>query len=144
MTGYHFLSGFRLFKAVYLLLIICTINACDPIDYKLKIYNLSESSLFCIHSFSSEIQLIDSTVAEPYSGKGFPIGAHYIVRANYIKWENQINRHSIDKKLRIYIFHEDSVNKYSWKQLIEEKKYNKKYELSVSDLEKNNWIVTYP
>jgi hypothetical protein len=113
-------------------------------DLRLKLNNTIDSPIHCIYSLNEYLELRDSTIVQPYNGQGISVNEKYSLRAGFDRWEKIINTECIDKKLRIYIFHEDSVNKYSWKQLIEEKKYNKKYELSVSDLEKNNWIVTYP
>lgn len=127
-------------KLIYIFLVVSFV-ACDPIDYKLKIYNQSDSPVYCIHSFKEELSLLDSTVAEPYNGKGITPNQHYIIMANYVTWEGEINKESPDGKLRMYIFKEDSVNKYSWKNLIEEKKYDKKYVLSISELEQINWVI---
>ncbi|MGG7036047.1 MAG: hypothetical protein ACI7YS_12745, partial [Flavobacterium sp.] len=48
-----------------------------------------------------------------------------------------------DKKLRLFIVSIDSVEKYGWNTIFKKQIYNKKFELSMEDLEKQNWEVVY-
>ncbi len=46
--------------------------------------------------------------------------------------------------LTIYIFHTDTLNKYSWKEVCEDYLVLKRYDLSLEDLKKLNFKVPYP
>ncbi len=46
--------------------------------------------------------------------------------------------------LSIYIFHTDTLNKYSWKEICEDYLVLKRYDLSLYDLKKLNFKVPYP
>lgn len=125
------------------ILLTLFITSCDPIDFKLKVYNNSSTSIYIIHSFTSNLSLLDSTVAEPYNGIAIKPQENYTVRANYIKWEDAIRTDSKDGKLRVYIFDEETVSKYSWHHIVSNNLYSKKFELLEVDLKKINWIITY-
>ena len=49
-----------------------------------------------------------------------------------------------DKKLKIYLFNNDTLNKYSWKEIRESSNYLRRYDLSRQDLDSMNWRITYP
>jgi hypothetical protein len=118
--------------------------SCEPTDNRLKVQNKADFPIFCFYSFNENLSLLDSTVVEPYNGEGIKTNEIYSLRGYLLKWETAINSESTDKKVRVYIFSEDSVRQYSWKNLIEEKKYNKLYALSVSELKTMGWIIQYP
>lgn len=46
--------------------------------------------------------------------------------------------------LSIYIFDADTLNTYDWRSIKEGYKILKRYDLSLDDLKKSNWTITYP
>ncbi|MCF6142045.1 hypothetical protein L1S34_12175 [Flavobacterium sp. K77] len=48
-----------------------------------------------------------------------------------------------DKKARLFIVKKDSVDKYGWKEIFRKNIYNKKYLLTIDDLEKMKWEIEY-
>lgn len=142
MTGFPSRLDFKFVLICFFALVFLVVS-CDPTDNKLKVLNTAEFPIFCLYSFNENLSLLDSTVVEPYSGEGIKVNETYSLRGYLLDWEAAINRESTDKKVRIYIFSEDSVKKYSWKNLIEEKKHNKKYVLSIPDLKQLDWIVEF-
>lgn len=60
----------------------------------------------------------------------------------YNGWKLNIER-AKDKKVRFYIVEKDSVDKYGWKYINDNTIYNKKYLLTLDDLEKINWEIVY-
>jgi hypothetical protein len=66
--------------------------------------------------------------------------------SNYIesagKWEDIFSRLPKDT-LSIYVFSADTLKAYDWSK-IKEDKVLKRYDLSLSDLKKLNWDITYP
>lgn len=57
-------------------------------------------------------------------------------------WETFIES-TIDKKIRLFIISKDSVDKYGWNKIFKNQIYNKKYELTIEDLEAMNWKIDY-
>ena len=131
-------------KIFYPILFFLVLISCDPIDYRLKLLNDSNQQVYCIHSFTEELSEVDSTVAEPYNKIAIKPQEEYTIMANYMRWEDEIERSSKDKKLRLYVFFQDTVKKHSWKEIIATKNYAKKYELTIPELEKTNWKIIYP
>jgi hypothetical protein len=48
-----------------------------------------------------------------------------------------------DKKIRLFIVPQDSVDKYGWFKIFQKNVYAKKYTLSLKDLESKNWEIVY-
>jgi hypothetical protein len=48
-----------------------------------------------------------------------------------------------DKKIRLFIVPQDSVDKYGWFKIFKKNVYAKKYTLSLKDLESQNWEIVY-
>ncbi len=46
--------------------------------------------------------------------------------------------------LSIFIFHSDTVSSYPWQTIRTEYKILKRYDLSIADLERLNYKVSYP
>jgi hypothetical protein len=57
-------------------------------------------------------------------------------------WEKYISE-SQDKKLKIYVIEKDSVDKYGWKEIFKKNICNKKYLLTIKDLDSLNWEIEY-
>lgn len=57
-------------------------------------------------------------------------------------WDNYFNR-LVDKKARLFIVQKDSVDKYGWKEIFKKNIYNKKYYLTMKELDSLNWTITY-
>ena len=58
------------------------------------------------------------------------------------RWEKYIDESS-DKKLKIYVIEKDSVNKYGWENIFAKNIYNKKYNLTIDDLDEQDWKIYY-
>ncbi|MBK7966320.1 MAG: hypothetical protein IPK10_14245 [Bacteroidetes bacterium] len=143
MIGFTSDFDIKLVK-IYLLAMVFLIMSCDPSDEKLKVRNNADFPILCLYSFDETLSFNDSTVVEPYSGIGIKTNEVYSLRGYLLNWETAINSNSTEKKLSVYIFSEDSVKKYSWKDLVEAKKYNKVYILTASELRNMGWIIQYP
>lgn len=58
-------------------------------------------------------------------------------------WDEVINDLTSDT-MSIFIFHSDTLDKYSWDEVREGYKILQRYDLSLKDLQKLDWSVTYP
>jgi len=61
----------------------------------------------------------------------------------HAKWETIFPRLPADT-LSIYIFSTDTLNVYDWSKIRTGYKVLKRYDLSLGDLQKSNWTITYP
>jgi len=57
-------------------------------------------------------------------------------------WDSFFNKTS-DGKLRLFIISADSVNKYGWTKIFQQKIYNKKYLFTKEDLNNDDWVINY-
>jgi hypothetical protein len=62
---------------------------------------------------------------------------------SHLDWEKFFKTLPKDT-LSVYIFHTDTLNKYSWEEVRDGYKILKRYDLSLGDLKKSNFTVTYP
>lgn len=46
--------------------------------------------------------------------------------------------------ISVFIFHADTINKFTWDEVRDGYKVLKRYDLSLKDLETMNWTITYP
>lgn len=65
-----------------------------------------------------------------------------LIPRNFGGWEEYIEECDM-KKARIYVIATDSVDKYGWDKIYEKGIYKKKYLLTIEDLDKINWEITY-
>ena len=62
---------------------------------------------------------------------------------NRFKWDQEILKLPNDT-LSIFVFSADTIKAYKWSEIKAGYKVLKRYDLSLQDLEKSNWTVTYP
>jgi hypothetical protein len=60
-----------------------------------------------------------------------------------IKWTEVINNIPSDT-LSIYVFDSDTIRFYDWSKIKSDYKVQKRYDLSLEDMQKSNWTITYP
>jgi hypothetical protein len=46
--------------------------------------------------------------------------------------------------LTMFVIHKDTLTKYSFEEIQEEYNILKRFDLSIGDLESQNWTITYP
>lgn len=141
-------------KITLTLCILLCLLGCDPTDDRLRVVNKSDEKIYLLESHRRELssQYQDDI---KQNGRGFGF-TNYIeeIDANDTTvlhmggnsnhaWERYINNVCEDGKLRLYTFSLDTLQKYSWRTVLEKEYYNKKVELSVKDLDKRNWVVIF-
>lgn len=148
----------KLTKILIFGFIISLILSCDKYDPReLIVFNKSKNTVYSIISqndklagggFYSEFEndenyvytkhdSLFSFVFEPIKSNA-KVANHDTPRF----WDGYFNRIA-DKKIRLYIVLQDSVSKYGWFKIFKKNIYVKKYELTLEDLEKQNWEVVY-
>lgn len=50
---------------------------------------------------------------------------------------------SSDKKIRLFFIYKHSVDKYGWKEIFKNNIYDKKYYLTIDDLNRMNWQIEF-
>ena len=69
---------------------------------------------------------------------------HFYFPNGRYNWSIKIADRNIHNTLTVFVIHKDTLDKYTFEQI--QKDYNilKRYELTVDELEAQNWTITYP
>ena len=74
------------------------------------------------------------------------INKHDSTRALFLwkgdNWQFMVNKYAPDKRLHIFFFNVDSVNTYSWQQVLNTRLYDWR-DLTVAKLDSLKWIYKY-
>lgn len=144
---------------IFLLFITCIINACwEKVDFEnLKISNKSDKIIYCSISNNDEFfdyskYLLSQRIKSGENIKVIDLTDLYlsdiILADTTIKvprpmiWSDYINK-SKDGKIRVFLIEKDSIDKYGWKYINDNTLYNKKYLLTLDDLEEMDWKIIY-
>ena len=143
---------FRLFikiiKVVLVFILLCFVS-CDIADEKLLIVNLSSDTLFFITKPDTSIRVNDYPLFYKWKRdyryiKENCVFPYEVKRDGVLNttWEKAISKVP-DKKIKIFFFKKKMLDKISWDQVVAMQKYSLKVVMSLSELEKANWVVRF-
>jgi hypothetical protein len=130
-------------KFVLLIFLMSSLYGCDYYDDRLVVNNRSTSNIYVAISQDTVIRVNDfNAIMMP----------DYFVKSNEKKniiepgsqkgWEFLAEK-SINKQLHIFIFPEDTLNKYLGSTVVNKKLFNRRIDLGVNELKLRNWVVFY-
>lgn len=106
------------------------------------------------HTYILRVQNNTKDTIQIYAGYNYPDTAldvnKPILKIGYPDYETRLESKTDwnDKlqgdTLSIFILSKDTVDSYSWGEIISEYNILKRYDLNISDLESHNWTITYP
>lgn len=120
------------------LLIFCSVSCEKLVDhvYSIKIQNNSNDTVQFYASYNYPDTSMDAI--KPRLKMAYPKNFTYLDSKK--DWKDVLPKDTI----LIYILNKDTVDAYSWDVIRTKNKILKRYCLSLQDLEKQNWTVTYP
>ncbi len=135
-------------RYLYVLVIVVLIASCvmDAVNARLQIKNNSN------YDISVEINIFDTIIHESImENPAYYISdkiSHGEIRRQAINggkhaWSQFIER-STNKKLNVFIFSTDTIEKYGGFEHIIKQKLYKRYEFAEKELDNINWIIEYP
>jgi hypothetical protein len=123
-----------IFVLIYLL-------SCDPASNKLKIYNGSNSSIYATYTFDSFNPTNDNPIKYFMDNQILPKDTgHLHLLGGDKDWGYFIEKSS-NKKINIFIFSIDSIEKYGYNFLANDKNYYKQYSYTQEGLDSIKWVV---
>jgi hypothetical protein len=133
---------------ITLTVLLCIVSSCDPNsdgqwDGKLKIVNNTTDSLYSIIQYNYPDTLLIDTGSGEITANFIATGETKKVFSS-MKWERRISTINEQKTISIFLFTVDTLDKYPWSQIKKDNKILQRYALSVDDLIKLDWKVTYP
>lgn len=120
------------------LLMLGNLGCVELVDhvYSIKMQNNTADTI----QFYASYTYPDTTLIfdKPILDMVFPFNYSYLDSKE--KWEDVLPSDTIS----IYILSKDTVDKYSWDLIRSSYNILERNDLSINDLEKQNWIVNYP
>ncbi len=110
--------------------------------YPLDLENNSRYTIDCYFSFNEKFapNIVPDTLHFLFRGIEPKEYCSYSSRLN---WDEKFSYIKSDT-ISIYLFHTDTIERYSWKEICEDYLVLKRYDLSLSDLKKLKFKVPYP
>lgn len=120
------------------LLVLCNVG-CDKLIsgvYYIKVQNNTTDTI----QFYASYIYPDTAISDKKPSLTMAYPSKYSYWDSKEKWEDIVSSDTIS----MFIFSKDTVDKYSWDLIRSGNKIMKRYDLSIKDLEKQNWTITYP
>lgn len=124
----------------------------------LVIISLALSCVSCVELFDFvyffKVQNNSTDIIQYYASYAYPDTAiahekpilNTVHPSECSSWESDKDFKDIipSDTISVYIFSKDTVDKYSWDKIRSDYNILKRYDLSLKDLETQNWTVSYP
>jgi len=125
---------------VVLLVVLCSASCEKLVDhaYIIKIQNNSQDTIQFYGSYTYPDTMID--VIKPRLKMVYP--SKYSSLDSDKDWDEVLV--APKDTLSIFIFSKDTVDKYNWEKIRSDYNILKRYDLSLNDLQRMNWTITYP
>ena len=121
-----------------ILLVLCNWG-CDKLAdhvYSIKIQNNTTDTI----QFYASYAYPDTTIINEKPRLKMAYPSKYSYWDSKDKWADVLPKDTII----VFILSKDTVDTYSWEDIRSEYNILKRYDLSISDLESQNWTITYP
>lgn len=123
---------------IIILILFCG-GSCEKIvdhAYYINVQNSTNDTVLCYDSYNYPDTLVsfDKPLLQTVTPQS------YTKLISKKEWKGVLPKDTI----LIYFLSKDSVDKYSWDKIRSNYNILKRYDLSLDDLEKQNWTVTYP
>lgn len=131
--------------------IILWTQGCEKIamdkDFPLYVHNRSSHSVSVYLNDNENHSAVypDTTISSIQDGiVEIPKGEKKAVAGGSASWDSVFKVSVPNDTLSLIVFHTDTLSKYPWTEIREEYKILKRYDLSLSDLERLDFTVAYP
>ena len=140
-------------RAILYLYITITlgIQSCEKVamdkDFPLYVQNQSSHSINVFLNDNDDNFAIypDTTISYVQNGIiEIPSSEKQAVAGGSANWESVFKVSVPGDTLSVFVFHTDTLSKYSWSQIRKDYNILKRYDLSLGDLQRLNFVVTYP
>lgn len=123
-----------------LLVVLCSASCEKLVDhvYSIKIQNNTNDTLLFFESYNYP----DTSIAQdkPILKRIYPKNYNYLDSKD--DWDEVLA--APKDTLSIFILSKDTVDKYNWERIRSDYNILKRYDLSLNDLKRMNWTITYP
>ena len=134
-------------KNISYIIAILLLISCDRFDTKLSLENKTNDTIYYIEMYSDD--RIEWNPLVKKDGKVDTTISQFIMPKEIKNiaimgtWEELINDECKDSAIRIYFYKRELVENMSKYTFLKRQVYSKKYKLTVKDLERMKWKVTF-
>ena len=139
----------KMIKIILGLLLTTNLYYCErAMDKKYPVYLINNAghSIGCYFSLGGDYGVLYPDTLLPTTNKyivsEIKSGSRYIYDSG-IEWVEIYSKLPKDT-MSVFIFHTDTLKKYSWEEVRTGYKILKRYDLSLEDLKKSNYTIVYP
>lgn len=140
----------KMVKILMIIFLVTNLCKCDKtaMDKKYAVYllNNAEHSIGCYFGLGGNFGTLYPDTLLPVSNQyiitEIKPGSKYIYDSG-IEWEEIYSKLPQDT-MSVFIFHTDTLKNDSWEEIRGNYKVLKRYDLSLDDLKRMNWTITYP
>ena len=126
--------------------------AYDPAQKVIEVENNTDSAIYVAFSLNDTLQVnqkLSLFEIEYYNNAKHILSPNYRVNAHLIGGIGTPGRESLlnkskDRKIRLFVIKEVTIRNNSWEKICEKKMYEEKIVLSVYQLKKLDWRLSYP
>ena len=123
-----------------LIMAALSIKSCEPYCVD-KVYSIIvENKLIDTIQVYASLNYPDTSLSEEKPRLKMVYPNKYSRIDSNEKWEDILPNDTVC----VFILSKDTVDKYSWDLIRSSNRILKRYDLSIKDLEKQNWTITYP
>lgn len=139
-------------KRLIFILILYLISACEISDVRLKIKNKASYPIYYLYSQGLTLNNLErvSLLSDANNNLSDTSYADYVstnstatVATYNMRWEDYIKK-TPGEKVTFFFFPADTLKKYNWEEIVQGKRYSGKKSYTIKELEKSNWVITYP
>ena len=140
-------------KAVALISTMLFAISCDGIwmdrNYPLDLKNNSSHSIGVFFNYGERYMAIypDTTIWATQNGNGLAevqSQEKKVIAESGARWESVFEVNVPSDTVSVFIFHSDTLSKYDWETIQKDYKILQRYDLSLEDLERLKFTLTYP
>ena len=123
-----------------LIVVVCSANCCNNEAYRyIYIQNKSDKAIYYGVDYSyPDTSLLQIDDIPGYEGSI----AHKIKKGD--QDDIMAALFSLNPTLQLFIFDANTIETTSWDSIVKHYRVLKRYKFTRSDMEKNNWTITYP
>ncbi len=131
-------------------LVIAGFNRCEKIAmdirYAVTLENNADHSIGCCFALGGKFFTLYPDTTLPQTGRYIPKEIRpnsRFYKDSGLKWK-EVYAQLAQDTMSVFIFHTDTLNKYPWEKIRDDYMILKRYDLSLEDLERCDYLLTYP
>ncbi|GEM_PF-2029864 len=134
-----------------IILSVLLISRCGHSDQRLQIENTTSKGVYYIYSKGyvlNHIERVDRFV-DARSRMGDTSYVNYLPPKSITRiivnstWEGYVES-TPGERINFFFFPVDTLSRYTWEEIMEGRRYSNMLSYKISDLERMNWLITYP